>query len=269
MGKIITFTNQKGGVGKTTTCVNVAAYLAIAGKKVLLIDMDPQGNASSGLGAKKSKNSFSVYNLLCTDKSILDDGVLQETSVPNLSILPSNIDLAGAEIELAGIEKGREKILKQKIAPVKDMFDYIVLDCPPSLGLLTLNSLTASDSLIIPIQCEFYALEGLSQLINTVRIVKKFLNKDLEIEGVVLTMFDSRSKLSFQVEDEIRKFFGNVVYETKIPRNVKLAEAPSYGKPIVVYDKSCNGAIAYTKLTIEFIKRQAKNWGELCLKKNH
>ena len=176
-----------------------------------------------------------------------------------MSILPSNIDLAGAEIELAGIEKGREKILKQKIAPVKDMFDYIVLDCPPSLGLLTLNSLTASDSLIIPIQCEFYALEGLSQLINTVRIVKKFLNKDLEIEGVVLTMFDSRSKLSFQVEDEIRKFFGNVVYETKIPRNVKLAEAPSYGKPIVVYDKSCNGAIAYTKLTIEFIKRQAKN----------
>lgn len=259
MGKIITFTNQKGGVGKTTTCVNVASYLAIAGKKVLLIDMDPQGNASSGLGASKSKNSISVYNLLCTDKSILDEGVLQSTAVPNLSILPANMDLAGAEIELAGIEKGREKILKQKITPIKNMYDYIVLDCPPSLGLLTINSLTASDSLIIPIQCEFYALEGLSQLINTVRIVKKFLNKNLEIEGVVLTMFDSRSKLSFQVEDEIRKFFGNVVYETKIPRNVKLAEAPSYGQPIVIYDKTCHGALAYTKLTIEFIKRQTKN----------
>ena len=257
MGKIITFTNQKGGVGKTTTCVNVASYLAIVGKKVLLIDMDPQGNASSGLGAEKSKNTFSVYNLLCTDKSILDDGVLQETAVPNLSILPANIDLAGAEIELAGIERGREKILKQKIMPIKDKFDYIVLDCPPSLGLLTLNALTASDSLIIPIQCEFYALEGLSQLINTVRIVKKFLNKNLEIEGVVLTMFDPRSKLSFQVESEIRKFFGDIVYETKIPRNVRLAEAPSYGKPIVMYDKTCHGAMAYTKLTIEFVKRQA------------
>lgn len=258
MGKIITFTNQKGGVGKTTTCVNVASYLAFAGKKVLLIDMDPQGNASSGLGAEKSKNSISVYNLLCTDKSIFDDGVLQQTKIPNLSILPSNMDLAGAEIELAGIERGREKILKQKILPIKDMFDYILLDCPPSLGLLTINSLTASDSLIIPIQCEFYALEGLSQLINTVRIVKKFLNKDLEIEGVVLTLFDPRSKLTFQVEDEIRKFFGNVVYETKIPRNVRLAEAPSFGLPIVLYDKTCSGAIAYTKLTIEFIKRQNK-----------
>ncbi len=258
MGKIITFTNQKGGVGKTTTCVNVASYLAVAGKKVLLIDMDPQGNASSGLGAEKSKNAISVYNLLCTDKSILDDDVLQDTCIKNLSILPANIDLAGAEIELAGIEKGREKILKQKILPVKDKFDYIMLDCPPSLGLLTLNALTASDSLIIPIQCEFFALEGLSQLINTVRIVKKFLNKNLEIEGVVLTMFDPRSKLSFQVEDEIRKFFGDIVYETKIPRNVKLAEAPSYGKPIVSYDKTCNGAIAYTKLAIEFVKRQSK-----------
>lgn len=256
MGKIITFTNQKGGVGKTTTCINMAAYIANAGKKILVIDIDPQGNASSGLGASKSKHTTSVYNLICGDVDIMDEGVIQSTAQPNLFILPANMDLAGAEIELANLSEGREIILSQRLAIAKEHFDYIVMDCPPSLGLMTVNALTASDSVIIPIQCEFYALEGLSQLINTIRLVKKFLNPTIVIEGVVLTLWDSRSKLTHQVEHEIRHFFGSKVYRTKIPRNVKLAEAPSYGMPIILYDGNCSGAVNYEHLTNEFLSKQ-------------
>ncbi len=258
MGKIYSFTNQKGGVGKTTTCINLAAYLALDGKKVLVVDMDPQGNATSGLGVSKSRTAKSIYNVITGDARIDDESIMQKTEIPSLSVLGSNIDLAGAEVELAGITSNRERIVKNELDKIKKNYDYIFIDCPPSLGLLTVNALTASDEVMIPIQCEFFALEGLSQLMNTVKLIKKYLNPSLGIAGVILTLFDGRSKLSNQVADEVRKYFEKKLYSTKIPRNIRLAEAPSYGKPIALYDKSCMGAKAYFALKEEFLSKQTK-----------
>ncbi len=250
MGKIISFSNQKGGVGKTTTCVNMAAYLATMGRKVLLVDIDPQGNATTGLGFSKSSLKKSVYQVLIEDEAAKDNTL--PTEIPTLFILPANIDLAGAEIELVG-KKGREKILKGALEKVRAGYDYIFIDCPPSLGLLTINALTAADSVIIPIQSEYYALEGLSQLMNTVSLVRQHLNRSLKVEGVALTMYDSRSLISKQIAAEIKKYFTKKLYEIVIPRNVRLAEAPSHGKPIVLHDPKCAGARAYAALTEEFI----------------
>ncbi len=252
MGKIIAFANQKGGVGKTTSCVNTSASLALLGKKVLLIDIDPQGNASSGVGIKKKEGMKSVYNLIVGDCGI--DDVVQHTPIENFDVIPANIDLAGVEVEMVYMES-REKILKNLLSRVKDDYDFITIDCPPSLGLLTINALTSADSVLIPIQCEFFALEGLSQLMNTVRLIKKKLNPNLNIEGVLLTMKENRSSLGQQVAAEIRKHFTNSVYETTIPRNIRLAEAPSYGLPIYLYDKSCAGAKAYIKLGEEILTK--------------
>jgi len=250
VGKVISVANQKGGVGKTTTAVNLSTILAKKGKKVLLLDADPQGNATSGLGIDKNVN-FSVYDVLINDVEI--ENTTQKTIVKNLEVCPSNINLAGAEVELVSIES-REKRLKEKVDCQKDKYDYIIIDCPPSLGLITLNSLTASDSVLIPVQCEYYALEGLGQLINTINLVKKHLNKDLEVEGALLTMFDIRTNLSNQVVKEVNKYFNNKVYKTVIPRNVKLSEAPSYGMPISVYDPRSKGAKSYDKFVKEFLK---------------
>jgi chromosome partitioning protein len=258
MGKIITFTNQKGGVGKTTTCVNLSAYIAKLGYKVLLVDLDPQGNASSGVAALKTKGTPSVYSVLSGQMEIEDRGLIQHTKVEGLDVLPSTIDLAGAEIELAKIGREQGEILAKKLAPAKELYDYIMIDCPPSLGLLTVNSLTASDSVLIPIQCEFFALEGLSQLINTVKIIKRALNPSLEIEGVLLTMYDPRSKLTIQVADEIKKYFNDKLFDTKIPRNIRLAEAPSFGLPILLYDKRSQGGRAYEELANEFLRKEKK-----------
>lgn len=252
MAKIISFINQKGGVGKTTTCINVAAYVASAGKRVLVVDMDPQGNASSGLGIKDKSKKKSIYDVLIGNYDITQ-GVILPTSVTNLDIIPTSTSLAGAEVELAVIEGNRENVLKNALAKVSANYDFIMIDCPPSLGLLTVNALTACNSLIIPIQCEFFALEGLSQLMYTVKQVQKYLNPSIEVEGIVLTMYDKRSKLTLQVEGEIKKFFPDRLYQTKIPRNVRLAEAPSYGLPIVTYDDTCNGAKAYRDLSKELL----------------
>lgn len=253
MGKIIAFSNQKGGVGKTTTCVNMAAYLAKAGYKVLLIDLDPQGNATSGLGFAKSEVKQSVYNVMI-DESPLEPALMR-TCVDGLEILPSNIDLAGAEVELVYV-KDREHVLKKVLEPAKKTYDFIVIDCPPSLGLLTINALASADTVIIPIQSEYYAMEGLSQLMNTIKLVVKHLNENLKIEGVVLTMSDNRAIISRQISAEIKKFFGKRVYDTVIPRNVRLAEAPSHGVPIMLHDTKCSGARAYSALTEEFISKQ-------------
>lgn len=258
MGKLIAVSNQKGGVGKTTSCVNLAAYLAKAGYKVLLVDLDPQGNSTSGLGVDKSR-PFSVYSIICGQVQITDKDVITMTSVPNLSILPSNKGLEGAEVELAFVEKDKEKVLLKELIKIKNDYDYIFLDCPPSLGLITINALAACNSVLIPIQCEFFALEGLAQLMNTIKIIRNFLNKNLEIEGVLLTMYDSRSKLSDQVANEIKKNFGAKMYKVMIPRNVRLAEAPSYGMPIALYDSKCAGAKAYDELKDEFLKQQKLN----------
>ena len=255
MGKIIAFANQKGGVGKTTTCINLATYLALEGYKVLVVDMDPQGNASSGLGATKTKDTKSIYNVIIGDADPSDMDLYQRTKVHTLRILPTNIDLAGAEVELASVKERRELIVRDRLAVIKNKFDFIFIDCPPSLGLLTINALSAADQIIIPIQCEFFALEGLSQLMNTVRLIKKHLNPELDIDGVVLTLFDGRSNLSRQVADEVKKFFDKKLYKTFIPRNIRLAEAPSYGLPIALYDKRCPGAKAYASLNKEFMKR--------------
>ena len=245
MGKIISVANQKGGVGKTTTTVNLSTILAKKGKKVLLIDTDPQGNATSGLGVSKDVE-LSVYDILIGDTEF--DETLQETAIKNLKVCPSNISLAGAEVQLVSM-MSREQRLKTKLDKIKDQYDYILIDCPPSLGLITLNSFTASDSVLIPVQCEYYALEGLGQLLNTVNLVKKHLNKNFDIEGALLTMYDMRTNLSNQVVKEVNNYFGDKVYKTVIPRNVKLSEAPSYGMPITVYDPR------YEKLVKEFLKK--------------
>ncbi len=257
MGKIVSFSNQKGGVGKTTTCVNMAAYIAATGKKVLLVDIDPQGNATTGLGFSKSSLKKSVYNVLIDDEERASENILK-TEAEGLDLLPSNIDLAGAEVELV-YKRKREMILKTKLAEVKDSYDYIMIDCPPSLGLLTINALAAADSVIIPIQSEYYALEGLSQLMNSITLVKQHLNPALDVDGVVLTMYDSRSLISKQIADEIRKFFTRRVFEIVVPRNIRLVEASSYGKPIMLHDPKCAGARAYRALTQEYLDKQAEN----------
>ena len=257
MGKVISVANQKGGVGKTTTTINLSTFLAKKGKKVLLVDADPQGNATSGLGAEKDVE-YSTYDVLVGETSMRD--VIEKTIIKNLLICPSNISLAGAEVELVPM-MSREQRLKEKIEEIKDVFDYILIDCPPSLGLITLNAFTASDSVLIPVQCEYYALEGLGQLINTVNLVKKHLNKQLQIEGALLTMYDIRTNLSNQVVKEVKKYFENRVYKTVIPRNVRLSEAPSYGMPITEYDPRSKGAKSYEKFTKEFLKKNEEEKG--------
>ena len=251
---ILVITNQKGGVGKTTTAVNLSACLASAGKRVLLVDTDPQGNATTGLGLDKRALEKSVYNVLVNGESFHD--VIVPTATENLSIAPSNIDLAGAEVELVSM-MARETILCRALKEVSEEYDFIIIDSPPSLGLLTLNALAASDQVVIPIQCEYYALEGLSQLMNTIKLVRKHLNPSLEIEGVVLTMFDSRTNLAVQVVDEVRSYFGSKVHKAIIPRNVRLGEAPSHGLPISEYDDKCSGADAYHRLAEEVIEQSA------------
>lgn len=250
MGKIISVANQKGGVGKTTTTVNLGTILAKKGKKVLLIDADPQGNATSGLGVEKDSD-YSTYDLLVSEVELKD--AIQGTIIKNLKLCPANMNLAGAEVELVSM-MSREQRLKEKLEMVKDEFDYILIDCPPSLGLITLNAFTASNSVLIPVQCEYFALEGLGQLINTVNLVKKHLNKEIEIEGALLTMYDIRTNLSNQVVKEVKKYFNNKVYKTVIPRNVRLSEAPSYGMPITEYDPRSKGAKSYIKFAKEFLK---------------
>lgn len=250
MGKIVSIANQKGGVGKTTTAVNLSTILAKKGKKVLMIDADPQGNASSGLGIDKEVEE-SVYDILVNETEIKN--VVKKTNIKNLDICPSNINLAGAEVELVSM-MSREYRLKEKLDVIKNEYDFIIIDCPPSLGLITLNAFTASDSVLIPVQCEYYALEGLGQLINTINLVKKHLNKNIEVEGALLTMYDIRTNLSNQVVKEVKKYFNDKVYKNVIPRNVKLSEAPSYGMPITVYDPRSKGAKSYEKFAKEFLK---------------
>lgn len=253
MAKVIAFSNQKGGVGKTTTCVNLAAYVAAKGYRVLVVDMDPQGNASSAMGFFERKEKSSVYEVLTDDLDAA--AAVKETETDGLFAITSSSDLAGAELELAQVMIGRERVLDEKLAGVREKFDFVFIDCPPSLGLLTVNALAASDGVVVPIQCEYFALEGLSQMMNTVKLVKKFLRPAIEVEGVVITLYDGRSKLSKGVVAEIEKVFGSKVYNTKIPRNVRLAEAPSYGKPVAQYDPKCAGAQAYKKLSEEFLQR--------------
>lgn len=250
MGKVISVANQKGGVGKTTTTINLSTMLAKKGKKVLLIDADPQGNATSGVGAEKDVE-LSTYDILVGDTEMAD--AVEKTVIKNLLVCPSNINLAGAEVELVSM-MSREQRLKEKLEVIKEHFDYILIDCPPSLGLITLNAFTASDSVLIPVQCEYYALEGLGQLLNTINLVKKHLNKNIEIEGALLTMYDARTNLSNQVVKEVKKYFNDKVYKTVIPRNVRLSEAPSYGMPITEYDPRSKGAKMYEKFTKEFLK---------------
>lgn len=250
MVKVIAIANQKGGVGKTTTSVNLSACLAELGKKVLLIDIDPQGNSTSGFGVNKSKIKRSIYDILVDDVEMTD--AILSTEIENLKILPATIQLAGAEIELVSV-MSRETKLKRAIDKVKYDYEYVIIDCPPSLGLLTINSLTAANSVLVPIQCEFYALEGLSQLMNTVGLVQKNLNPILELEGVVLTMFDARTNLSIQVVDEVKNHFRQKVYQTIIPRNVRLSEAPSHGQPVIKYDPKSKGAEVYFELAKEVI----------------
>ena len=250
MGEVIVVTSGKGGVGKTTTTVNLSTILAKKGKKILMIDMDPQGNGTSGLGIDKNVK-FSVYDVIIDDVEI--ENTIKKTEIENLDVCPSNINLAGAEVELVDMEE-REQRLKSKLDKIKEKYDYIIIDCPPSLGLVTLNAFTASDSVLIPVQCEYYALEGLGQLINTINLVKKHLNKSLYIEGALLTMYDARTNLSNQVVKEVKRYFEDKVYKVVIPRNVKLSEAPSYGMPITLYDKRSKGAKCYEKLAKEFLK---------------
>ena len=250
MGKVISIANQKGGVGKTTTTVNLSAILAKKGKKVLLIDADPQGNATSGVGMNQQED-LSTYDLLVLDTPLVD--IIKKTEIKNLYICPANMNLAGAEVQLVSM-MSREQRLKEKLAEAKDEFDFIFIDCPPSLGLITLNAFTASDSVLIPVQCEYYALEGLGQLLNTIELVRKHLNKNLYIEGALLTMYDIRTNLSNQVVKEVKKYFNNKVYKTVSPRNVRVSEAPIYGLPITVYDPHSKGAKSYEKLGKEFLK---------------
>jgi chromosome partitioning protein len=254
MTKIIAIANQKGGVGKTTTAINLSSLLAAAEKKTLLIDIDPQANSSSGLSIFKQNPS--VYEVLVGNANIKD--VIIESYMPFLDLLPSNINLVGAEIEMVELPR-RETILKEALSDVYERYDYILIDCPPSLGLLTLNALTAADSVLIPVQCEYFALEGLGQLLNTVNIVKQYYNTNLSIEGVLLTMFDTRLRLSHQVAEEVRKYFGDKVYNTVIHRNVRISEAPSFGKPIILYDAVSTGAQNYMALAAEVIERNSNS----------
>ena len=253
--KIVAVANQKGGVGKTTTAVNLSACLAEQGKRVLLVDADPQGNSTSGLGVKKDGDVKSVYDVLINEVSV--ETATRDTMIPTLKLLPAHISLAGAEVELVNM-MAREQVLKRALGAINGVYDYVFIDCPPSLGLLTLNALTAANTLLVPIQCEFYALEGLSLLMNTVKLVRKSLNPDLDVEGVVLTMFDSRTNLSMQVVEEVKKFFKNKVYDTIIPRSVRLGEAPSFGLPISLYAPNSAGATAYTSLASEMIDKEGK-----------
>ncbi len=253
LGRIVAVANQKGGVGKTTTSVNLSACLAHIGKKVLLIDTDPQGNATSGVGVNKGDVQKCIYDILIDDADVHE--VIRKTKVENLDIIPATISLAGAEIELVSTIS-REVRMKHAIQEVKDRYDYIIIDCPPSLGLLTINALTASDSILIPVQCEYYALEGLSQLLSTIRLVQKHLNESLTIDGVLLTMFDARTNLGIQVIDEVKKYFQDKVYRTIIPRNVRLSEAPSHGEPIIIYDARSRGAEVYLELAKEVVHNE-------------
>ncbi|MCH2037011.1 MAG: AAA family ATPase [Rickettsiales bacterium] len=251
--EIISIVNQKGGVGKTTTAINLSTAFAAVGKKVLIIDFDPQGNASTGLGININTRNVSIYDILLNNKDI-NDGILS-TKIPNLDIVTSTMELSAAEIELQSVKK-REFRLSNEIDKIKNHYDYVIIDCPPSLGLLTVNALTASNYMLIPTQCEFFALEGLSYLLKTVELVKKFLNPTLRIKGVILTMSDRRNKLSVQVEQEVRKYFNNLVYDTVIPRNIRLAEAPSHGEPALIYDTKSTGAMAYLMLAKEIFDQE-------------
>ncbi|MCL2675950.1 MAG: AAA family ATPase [Firmicutes bacterium] len=260
MSKIIAIANQKGGVGKTTTCVNLASFVAVMGKKVLVVDIDPQGNSTSALGIEKKKLGKTIYDVLMGDADIQDAVI--PTGVEGLDILPSNIDLAGAEVELVSFDN-REKVLSKQLASQKNLYNYIFIDCPPSLALLTVNALTAADSILIPMQGEYFALEGLSQLMNTIKLAKVHLNPMLEVEGVLLTMFDGRSNLMQNVAEEISKFFGKKVFTTKIPRSIRFGEAPSYGLPIIQFDPIGKGSLAYKSLAEEFLTRNRDSFKQL------
>ena len=256
MGKIIAVANQKGGVGKTTTSINLSAGLAYVGKRVLLVDFDPQGNATHGIGANRVGFKNSVYNVLMDDDSVSDAAV--HLTTPPLDVLPSTIDLSGADVEMASYEMGREQLLKNKLDAARKDYDFIIIDCPPSLGLLNTNALTAADSVIIPVQCEYFALEGLTQLLSTIRLIQKLFNPHLSIEGVLLTMFDVRTKLSVEVQQEVRKYFKEKVYRSYIPRNVRLSEAPSREQSIFEYDTRSEGARAYASLVKEVVTQNEK-----------
>ncbi|MBD7913096.1 MULTISPECIES: AAA family ATPase [Clostridium] len=252
--KVVCIFNQKGGVGKTTTNINLCSYLAMEGYKVLTLDIDPQGNTTSGLGLDKRNLELSMYDVLTSDTR-LKDVVIKSDLIQNLSIAPSTMELAGAEVEMIG-KDNREQILINKIRELNSEYDFVFIDCPPSLGVLTINALTSCDSVLIPIQCEFYALEGVSQLVNTIQLVKKSLNKDLEIEGVLMTMYDYRTNLSNEVYKEVEKYFDELMFKNTIPRNIRLAESPSFGLPIMLYDEKCKGAESYLNFTKEFLERQ-------------
>ena len=257
MGRIIAIANQKGGVGKTTTAINLSACLSEMGQRVLTIDIDPQGNTTSGLGVDKNEAENSVYDLLLEECSI--EECIIETEIENQSLIPSNVNLAGAEIELIGVEE-KEYILRRETKKVRDQYDFIIIDCPPSLNMLTVNALTAADTVLVPIQCEYYALEGLSQLIRTIELVQERLNPDLEIEGVVFTMYDARTNLSLQVVENVKGYLHQTIYKTIIPRNVRLAEAPSHGLPINLYDTKSAGAESYRLLAQEVLHRGEEEW---------